>query len=108
MGTLLLLQGCCYCGDITTAGDTTAAMRDTSMVTGDTVTKEGYHCYRDATTKGMLLPKESCHYWGTTAMILSPWRTLPLWDHHCHGDAATTMRDPGDITTMELPPPRGN
>lgn len=78
------------------------------MVTGDTVTKGGYHCYRDAATKGMLLPKESCHYRGTTAVILAPWGKPALWGHHCHGHAAGTMRDPGDITTMELPPPRGH
>lgn len=78
------------------------------MVTGDTVTKGEYHCYGDASTKGMLLPKESCHYWGTTAVILPPWGTPALWGHHCYGHAAATMRDPEDINTMELQPPRGN
>lgn len=91
MGTSFLLRGCCHYGDNTTTGDT-------SMVTGDTATIGGYHCYRDAATMGMLLPRESCLYSGTTAMamgdtaamILPPWGTSPpLWGHHCHGDAAT-------------------
>lgn len=127
-------HGCCHYGDMATMKDTTvigdtAAMGGTPMVTGDTATKGGYHCYGDAAIMGTspwgtplswgtlplrgtppqslgMLPQRGCCCPGeaTTMGMLPPQGHHHHGGWHCHGDAATM----GDTTTPGTLPPQSH